>query len=404
MLSEAVPRFSRGIAFVISSISLISVFFSAGIAIPLYNIFRVHDGITDSDLALTTVAYLGATALSLLLLGRLSNHLGRRPVVVSALAFTIMACLVLMQVHSLPVLITGRVLQGVACGLASTAAGAMVIDMAPRHQFPWLAAVITSSAPPFANPIGALFSGLLIEHGPSPRMLAFALTVGVISVLLVLVLFCPETVKRTPGAARSLVPHIQVPSGAGRTMIATGCGLVATWSFSGFYQAFAPGLTADYLGTSNAIMIAVVFGSIVVLSPVGGSLSGRLHPAFALRLGLVIFTITVIIIVWLLHLAAIVPFLLTSAFAGAAQGISNGGGMRSVMAQVPVGERAGTLATLYLVSYGGGALPGLAAGELSHFLSLPDIASCYAALVIVATVIAMITTRDYRAVNPRPVQ
>ncbi len=122
MKDRPFPKFSRSTGFLVASSALIGVFFSAGLAIPLYNTFRVEDGITDGDLALTTVAYLGMTALSLLMFGRLSNHLGRRPLVVAALACTIAACLVLMQVHSLPVLITGRVLQGLACGIASTAA------------------------------------------------------------------------------------------------------------------------------------------------------------------------------------------------------------------------------------------------------------------------------------------
>lgn len=115
---------------------------------------------------------------SLLVLGRLSNHLGRRSVVIAAIVCAIAGCLVLMQVHSLPVLILGRVLQGLACGVASTAAGAMVIDLAPTQRLQWLPAVITSSAPPFAIPVGALISGTLVEFAAFPRVLGFAITAG----------------------------------------------------------------------------------------------------------------------------------------------------------------------------------------------------------------------------------
>jgi MFS family permease len=177
-------------------------------------------------------------------------------------------------------------------------------------------------------------------------------------------------------------------------LLSTGCALLATWSFSGFYQAFAPGLTADYLGTSDALMIAVVFSSIVVLSPLGGSLAGRLRPVSALRAGLLVFVAAVVLIMVALHAAAIIPFLIFSACAGIAQGASNSGGMRAVFANVTPTERAGTLATLYLISYGGAALPGLAAGQLSRSLALPDVGICYAVLVAVAAVLALLTSRD----------
>lgn len=112
MSARRLPSLPRPAGFVAASAALIGIFFSSGIPVPLYNVFRVQDGITNADLALTTVCYLGVTALSLLVFGRLSNHLGRRPVVVAAVVLAIAGCLVLMQVHSLPVLILGRVLQG----------------------------------------------------------------------------------------------------------------------------------------------------------------------------------------------------------------------------------------------------------------------------------------------------
>ena len=393
MSTRRPPTLPRPAGFVAASAALIGVFVSSGVPIPLYNVFRVSDGITNGDLALTTVAYLGVTAVSLLMFGRLSNHLGRRRVVIAAIACAVAGCLVLMQVHSLPTLIAGRALQGMACGVASTAAGAMLIDLAPRRRLEWLPAVITSSAPPFAIPVGALVSGTLVEYGPNPRALGFMLVASMLVVLAVLVAFCPETVERKPGVAASLLPRVHVPTGAGRVLLSTGAALVATWSFSGFYQAFAPGLTADYLGTSNAVMIAVVFSSVVVLSPLGGSLAGRIRPMPALRVGLLTFVVATILIALTLQAGAIVPFLIASAVAGIAQGAANSGGMRGVFAHVTPDGRADTLATLYLISYGGAALPGLAAGQLSRSLALPDVGTCYVVLVIAAAIVALLASR-----------
>lgn len=388
---------SRSAAFVVASASLMLIFLSSGTPIPLYNTFRVADGLTDGDLALTTVIYLCVTALSLLIFGRLSNHVGRRPMAVAAMISSIVGCAMLTQVHTLPMLIGGRAFQGLACGIASSAIGAMVIDLAPKRRYPWLAAVITSSAPAFAIPLGALVSGALIEFGPAPRQLGFTSIAVALSVCALLIFACPESGRRRPGALRSLAPRVYVPTGAGRAVLAAGSALVATWSFSSFYQAFAPGLTADYLGTTSALMIAVVFASVVILSPLGGICTGGWRPSSAQRVGLAFFVVGATVAVSSLHYEAIVPFLIASAIAGFAQGAANSGGMRGVLADLPAGDRAGTLSTLYLISYTGGAVPGLVAGRLTNTLTLPDIAIGYVVVVIIAAIVATLAgPRSYR--------
>lgn len=389
------PRSStlpRPAVFAIASAAMIAIFMSSGVPVPLYNMFRVDDGITDGDLALTTVTYLAFTALSLLLLGRLSNHLGRKPVIIAALFFAIAGCVVMTQVHSLPVLLAARMLQGLACGLASTAAGAFVIDTAPRGRLLWLPAVVTSSAPPFAIPVGALISGTLSEFAPFPRTLTLILAVVVLALIAALVALCPETMPRRAGALGSLVPRVHVPQGSGRILAAAGCALVATWSFSGFYQSFAPGMTADYFHSSSALVISVVFASAVILAPLGGSLSGRMQPVHAFRLGLCSFLVLSVAIMASLHAGALGPFLAISLVAGLAQGAANSSGMRAVLGNVDASERAGTLATMYLISYSGAAIPGLAAGQASKSISLPDVGTGYVALAMVAGIAALVIT------------
>lgn len=379
----------RPAAFAVASAALLATFLSSGVPVPLYNMFRVSDGITDGDLALTTVTYLGFTALSLLVLGRVSNHLGRRPTVIAALLCAVAGCAVMTQVHSLPVLLAARMLQGLACGLASTAAGAFVIDSAPRVRAPWLPAVVTSSAPPFAIPLGALVSGTLAQFAPHPRTLTLVLTATVLGVLVVLVAACPETVERRPGALASLLPRVHVPAGAGRVLAAAGCALVATWSFTGFYQAFSPGITADYFHSDSALVISLVFASVVILAPIGGTVAGRFRAITGFRIGVVVFLVAAAAIMASLHAGAIVPFLVLSAVAGVAQGAANGSGMRAVLGDVEPAGRAGTLATMYLISYSGAAIPGLVAGRLSTSMALPDIGIGYVVLAAVAGLAAL---------------
>ena len=110
---------SRRATFVVASASLIWTFFASGTPVPLYNTYRAENGLTSADLVLTTVVYLASTAAALLVLGRLSDHLGRRPIAALALASSLAGALVLMHVEAVGWLVAGRVLQGVACVLYS---------------------------------------------------------------------------------------------------------------------------------------------------------------------------------------------------------------------------------------------------------------------------------------------
>jgi MFS family permease len=208
--------------------------------------------------------------------------------------------------------------------------------------------------------------------------------------LAVLLAVCPETVERSAGAVASLRPRVLVPPGRGRTLFAVGAALVGTWALSGFYQAFSPVLAADELRTTNALIVALVFSSIVVLSPIGGLLTGRIHAVITIRIGLAAFVAATAAVLLTLNLGQITWFLVASAVAGIAQGAANAGGMRAILSDATPGDRAGLLATLYLVSYSGAAAPGLIAGQLATFMPFAHIAFGYGALVAVAAIIAVL--------------
>src|SRR3954469_14670926 len=137
---------SRPTAFVSAACSLVLVFAAAGTPIPLYNTYRAEDAVTNADLAIVSVGYFVAAATSLLMLGRLSNYLGRRPMALAALASAALSSLVLIGTHGVQALFIARVLQGTACGVASSGIGSYVIEIAPDRPR-WLPAAITGSAP-----------------------------------------------------------------------------------------------------------------------------------------------------------------------------------------------------------------------------------------------------------------
>jgi MFS family permease len=389
------------VGFVGASCSLAAVFAAAGSPIPFYEIYRSEDGVTTGDLALSAVAYLVAVMTALLLLGRLSNHLGRRPVCVAALGLTAAGCLVFTEVHSVAPLVVGRVLQGLGAGLASSAVAAYIVDTAPPSPR-WLAAVVTSGAPMVGLTVGALGSGALAEYGPYPRSLAYLVVVGVLTACAALVAAGPETVARTRGAAASVRPQVRVPAAARRLLPIASATFVATWALGGFYQAFGPSVAADQLGSSNALVAATVFASLMAPSAVGAPLAGRFAPARTQRIGMLVFFLAVVVILVSLRLGSIALFLVASAIAGTAQGGTFAASMRSLLAHADPTERAGLLSAIYLISYGGAAIPGVIAGQLSRTLSLFEIAIGYGVLAGLACIVTLSAARDPEPASSSP--
>jgi len=83
--------------------------------------------------ALTTTVVFGVYAIAflaaLLTAGRLSDHIGRRPVLLAGIAGQVLALVVFIAAHSVAALLAARVIQGLATGGAISAIGAGMLDV-----------------------------------------------------------------------------------------------------------------------------------------------------------------------------------------------------------------------------------------------------------------------------------
>ena len=81
------------LAFLSAVVSLVVSFATAAAPIPLYNIYRAEDGFTNFGISMAIVTYSVGTMAGLLVLGRLSNHLGRRLTAIASLGLLLLGCL-----------------------------------------------------------------------------------------------------------------------------------------------------------------------------------------------------------------------------------------------------------------------------------------------------------------------
>lgn len=369
------------------------VFAASATPIPLYDIYRQEDGLTYNDLALTAVVYFVGAITALLIFGRISNHLGRKPVAFLIFGLTAVATIILLDVDSATPLIIGRLLLGLACGLASSALTAFIADSAKELPH-WVPSAVISNSPMVGLTIGAVISGSLVEFAPFSRTLCYVVILVVLALCTLLIALSEETIEKNKGIISSFKPKFSLPVSDKRLFPIAAVTFVSTWAMGAFYQAFGPSIAVDQLGTHSTLMIGLLFSSYLLPSAIGGPATAKLTPANAQRIGMVFFALSVIGIIYSLKLSNITMFMICSALAGASQGAALTGSIRSLLADVSIKERAGVLSLIYAVSYTGAAVPSFIAGQLSHHMDLFHVSMFYGIIAVIACIITLIFAKN----------
>jgi MFS family permease len=91
---------------------------------PLYVVYQQEWGFSGTTLTVVFAVYVLALILSLLVLGALSDHVGRRPVLAAAITLEAVALVLFIVADGVPVLLLARIAQGIATGAALTTLGA----------------------------------------------------------------------------------------------------------------------------------------------------------------------------------------------------------------------------------------------------------------------------------------
>ena len=387
------PGRTRRLTFVAAVVSLVAVFAAVGSTIPLFNIYRAEDGFTNAGISLTVVAYSAATLGTLLVLGRLSNHVGRRPAGLASLGLLVLACLLLLNVHAIGILIAGRLLMGLSAGLASSSLAAYIVDAAPTRPA-WLASVASSQTVMLGLAVGAIASGALVQFGPWPRDLIYRVVIGLLLLSAALIAVSSETVTPVPGGWHSLRPNVRVPFRVRRLIPVATAVLLGTWATGAFYQAFVPALIEDQLHTTSPLVLGLVFAAYMGPSALGAPLGGRFPPAAAQRLGMVAFLIGWTGVITAIATGALALFLAATVVAGNGQGIAISATTRSLLAGSSPADRAPIFAVIYLLSYSAATFSSLVSGQLSHTFSVPGIAAGFGALALFTTLFTLAGARN----------
>lgn len=379
--------------FVTAALSFTAIYMASSAPIPLFAVYRQTLGLNHSDLSWAAAAYFVGAITALLMCARLSDFLGRRTVIFANLLLAVFGCLIFADLANSAMLLAGRFIQGLSCGLASSAVAAYVVDNAPKSPT-WMGAVVTGAAPMIGLAAGSLASGALRQYGSGSLSLIFILSMAVLVVCALLLMICPETVLRRKGALHSLTPQIRIPAHI-RPFLPAACAIfVGTWSIGGFYMPFSASMAAEQLHTDNTFVAATIFACMMTPYLIGGPLAGRMKPVNAQRAGMTVFTLCIAGVIASLRAGSVPFFLLATIGAGAALGVAFTGSLRTMLGNIAPEDRAGVLSSVFLISYSGAALPNMIIGRLAGDADLLGIAAGYGILIFLCCILTVAAARE----------
>ena len=375
-------RVSRTTAFWSVAVLLVLVLAASGVPSPLYRVYQERFGFSSGVLTTVFAVYALALLAALLVVGALSDHIGRRPVLAGALLVQAGAMVLFLAADGVGWLMAARVVQGLATGAMTGALGATLLDF-QRSDRP-LGPLVNSASPGLGLSLGAVGAGVLVEFVAAPTTWVFA----VLAVVFVLaaagvLLLLPESSPRTPGALASLRPQVHVPRAQRPAFVVVLPCLAATWSLGGLYASLGPSLVAGVFGVDDHLVGSLLILALNGTGLIGSLLTRNVAPEKAMVTGALIFSVGVAGTVGALLSGSLTVFFVATVVSGFGFGSAFLGAMATVTRGIAPGERAGLLSSVFVVSYLMFSLPAIAAGLAAGEIGLARTAEIYGAAVIV---------------------
>lgn len=353
-------RFAGGIVVAV-------LFMGSALLTPLYELYRSTYGLDALGLTLIYAVYVIGNLAALLFFGRLSDQIGRRPIVLAGLALAALSTVLFLAAGSTGWLFAGRILSGCAVGIGSGAATAWITEATPAKRRPLAASTMTAFNF-FGLMLGPVVAGLLVQYAPWPLRLPFVVYLGLVLLAGVLVLAARETLDRTSGEPLSLRPRLGVPAGARLAFVAPAAAGFAAMATVGYYAALGPTMIHQTIRVANRALSGAIVAELFAIAAIVILLTRRLEPRRALLAGLAVAPFGLATLAAVQAWPSLPLMLAGTMLSGIAAALSYRGGLGVVTSLAPADRRAELASAYFVCCFLGNALPIVGVGALSERL------------------------------------
>jgi MFS family permease len=328
----------------IVAIAIFLVTHATNLQVPLYTTYASYAGFGSGISAIAFSTYVAGLLPTLILLGGISERLGRKTVILASLLSASLATLLMIVHPSIYTLFVTRILQGIGVGLITGTGTAYLSTLMPQNSAQVAAYVSLTTALGFSS--GALFTNaaLLYKHSlvPFSYWIIFILTLGCIGLAI-----------RLPEQPLSKGKLIRLPSFPAGT-IPAGLAIALAWSLAGIVGVILPAQLVQYnLPNWSGPLLFIFVMTGVLLQP----FARRLEAVLSLQLGAAILVLGYIVFTCGAWLGVLGLVLAGVAIAGTAcYGFTYLGGLAQVVS-VSGSQSARAVSGYFVCAYLGYGLP-----------------------------------------------
>ncbi len=355
---------------------------------PLYGLYSERDGFGTFTVTLVFAAYGLGVVVGLLLLGHVSDHVGRRPVVVAVVA-TEVVCAVLFAIFPQePALLTLRLVTGLGVGALSATITAWLTELHGRWRPDSdgvLGRTVATAANVLGLGLGPLLAALIASRG-HPLVLPYLVYAVALAPVALIAFRAPETVPPEQRAEqwRYRPQRVAVDPEVRPAMLGASVAALAGFAVLGFVTSLTGRFLTDTLGITSRLTAGSVATSIVVCAALSQVLLARVSQRRRLQLGAGLVAAGMVVLATGALAASLVGFVLGGMVAVAGVGLVFAAAVTTVSGLAAPERRGETLAALFLAAYVGITVPVVLIGVALSVAGTVPVLVAFSAVVLVA--------------------
>jgi MFS family permease len=395
MSSRATVRLGQRGAFVAVTYAFAATMLGTTLPTPLYGLYQHRFGFSVLMITVIFASYAAGVLAALLLFGSLSDEIGRRPVLLIGLGFSVLSAVVFLLANGLGLLLVGRVLSGVSAGVFTGTATATLVDLAPAERR-GRATLVATIANMGGLGCGPLLAGLVAQWASTPLRLPFWIDLALLIPALAGIIAMRDPVARSTHP--KLRPQaLSVPVELRPVFIRAALAAFAGFAVLGLQTAVAPAFLGQGLGVTSHAVIGLVVFAVFTASTAGQLLLEVVPQPVALPAGCGALIAGMGVFALGLADSSLALLVIGAMIAGGGQGLSFRAGLTGLTASSPPERRAEVASSFFVVAYVAISVPVIGEGLLAQLSGLRSAGLVFAAVVAALSATALVLLARQRA-------
>jgi MFS family permease len=380
-------RLEGGAAFAAAAYAFMAAMLGTTLPTPLYALYQRRFGFSELIITVIFATYALGVIVALLLAGRLSDEVGRRPVLLGGLLLSALSAVAFLLANGLVLLLVGRILSGLSAGIFTGTATATLVDLLGTQRA-GRATLVAAVANMGGLGSGPLLSAALASLG-TPLRLPFWVDLGLLVPALAAILLIREPVQAT-GRVRLRLQTLSVPPQMRTTFVSSALAGFAGFAVLGLSTAVAPAFLGQTLGVHSLVVVGLVVFSVFAGSTAGQLLLDVVPQARALSAGCAGLVMGMALLAVGLASSSLGFLVAGGVLAGVGQGLSFRAALGAINSQAPPERRGEVDSSFFVVAYVAISLPVIGEGVLAQLAGLRTAGLVFAAVVAVIAAIVLV--------------